>query len=248
MSGGLLSLVGVSKGYLVGSDWLRVLSNVSLEVGPGEVVAVGGPRLSGKTTLLRVAAGIVKPQDGKVWLGDRELTSMSRWTRGRLLGREIVWVNREGPGLSWRVGDYVAMPFVLGRGRGQKRRLVSEAFERVGLAQYGDRRWGDLDPWERVLVSLARAFAARPRVLLLDGLFDAVGHVETNEAGDLLRAMVRELRCGVVMSVSDVEPTLIADRVFRLARGELSVWSDHRAEVIDATQRFPGRDLRSIGA
>ena len=70
----LLSLRGVYLSYRRGRGRLRVLVNASLEVGAGEIVAVVGSRGEGKTTLLEVAAGILPPEAGQVWLGDVELT------------------------------------------------------------------------------------------------------------------------------------------------------------------------------
>ena len=117
---GLLSVEGVGKGYLRGTHWAPVFADASLEVMPGEIVAITGSRLEGKTTLLKIAAGIERPDTGTVSLGDRRLTDCDDAQRSRLLGREIVWVDRDGPGLDVEVSKFVGWPLALhGRGRQQ---------------------------------------------------------------------------------------------------------------------------------
>jgi predicted ABC-type transport system involved in lysophospholipase L1 biosynthesis ATPase subunit len=245
--GVVLSLEGVSKGYRRGSEWLSVLSGVSLEVGAGAVGAVFGQRFAGKTTLLKVAAGMVAADDGEVRLEGCGLTAMSRRERGQLLGREIVWLSREPPGLEWRVGEYVVLPLALGRSSRGKGRVAAEALELVGLAGRAGQRWSELSSVERVLVALARGWAARPRVLLLDDLFDGLEHMETNEVGDVLGVVVRELGCGALMSVSSPGPGRLADQVWSLMAGELELCADQASveggpgTVVDATRRFIDR-------
>ena len=117
----LLALRGVGKGIRRGGRWLRVLVDVSLDVGPGELVAVVGARGEGKTTLLKVAAGLELPDDGEVCLGEVALDSLSDEERSRLLGTEIAWVHREGTGVKFEVLDYVGLPLAMGRGRGRRR-------------------------------------------------------------------------------------------------------------------------------
>jgi predicted ABC-type transport system involved in lysophospholipase L1 biosynthesis ATPase subunit len=236
--GELLALQGVSKSYRRGGRRLRVLADVSLEVSSGEVGAIVGSRSEGKTTLLKIAAGIERPDAGEVRLGGESLTLLTDGERSRLLGSEIAWTNREGVGVQLEVLDYLALPLAMGRGRGRRetRRLATEALERVGAAKCARRRWSELSDWERVLVAVARGIACRPRLLVLDSVVDGLGVRRTREAGELLLALTAELECGVLMSSSDLEAALIADRVWSLERGRLGVLSEQpvtQAEVIE---------------
>jgi ABC-type cobalamin/Fe3+-siderophores transport system ATPase subunit len=224
-----------------------------LEVAAGEIVAVEGSRYSGKTTLLRVAAGIVCPDQGEVWFGGRELTGLADARRERLLGFEVAWTDREGPGTRLKVRDAVGLPLMLGRGKREARRLAEEALERVGVADCAGQRWGDLSYYERVLAGLGRGIAGRPRLLVIDDLLDALGLRRTLEVGELLRSLVAELGCGLLMSVSDLGTALVADRVWSLRRGALTLISDQAgvtdAEIIDfpeAARR--GVDSRGVGS
>src|ERR1700691_4295976 len=98
MDSGSLSIEGVWKGYSRRAQWSEVLVNISLKVELGEVVAVTGSRLEGKTTLLKIAAGMERPDKGSVLLGRLVLTDCRDSERSGLLGRQIVWIDREGPG------------------------------------------------------------------------------------------------------------------------------------------------------
>ncbi|MGA2164837.1 MAG: LuxR C-terminal-related transcriptional regulator, partial [Solirubrobacteraceae bacterium] len=154
--GELLALQGVSKSYRRGGRRLRVLTDVSLELQLGEIGAIVGARDEGKTTLLKIAAGIEPPDTGEVRLGTRDLTLMGREERARLLGGEIAWIHREGPGVRLEVLDYLGLPLALGRGRGRReaREQVQRALDRVGAGRCARQRWEELSDWERAILSL----------------------------------------------------------------------------------------------
>jgi predicted ABC-type transport system involved in lysophospholipase L1 biosynthesis ATPase subunit len=239
----LLSLRGVCLSFRRGRDRgrVRVLVDLSLDVHPGEIVAVVGSRAEGKTTLLEVAAGIQPPDEGQVWLGDVELTALSEEDRACLLGRAIRWVRRAGTGVSLDVLGYVGLPLAVGRGRGSgvAERLALGALERVGASDCAGLCWNDLSNWERVLVAFARGIVGEPRLLLIDDVLDGLGMRRTREAGELLCSLAAELGFGVLMTASDLEATLFADRVLCFERGGLMALSDegsYEADVID----FPG--------
>jgi ABC-type Mn2+/Zn2+ transport system ATPase subunit len=98
--------------------------------------------------------------------------------------------------------------------------MAARALERVGAQECIGRRWSALSDWQRVLVGLAQAFVGVPRLVVIDDLLDALGDRATEEASDLLRALVEasEPRCGVLMSASEMESALFADRIWALTR------------------------------
>jgi putative ABC transport system ATP-binding protein len=214
---------GVCRGFARGrgGPWVQVLSGVSFDVQPGEVVGIVGARLSGKTTLLRVAAGLDAPEEGVVRLGASELTGLSDRERAALRGDRIVWVSRRGMSQRLEAVKIVGWPLARSRGRRETERRAAQMLERVGAAHCAGRRWGDLLPWEQVLVGLAQGFAGDPEIVVIDDLLDALGGRRTEEASDLLRTLVAEggNRCGVLMSASDIESVLLADRVWSLEQG-----------------------------
>jgi ABC-type lipoprotein export system ATPase subunit len=244
----VLSLVKVGKRYRRGELARWLLRDVSLRVEGGEVVSVVAMRSQGKTTLLRLAAGIAPADEGRVTVGGVDLNGLSDPARSRLLREQIAWAGRGGPGIGVCMLDYVAMRLAIG-GRHRRREVRSraiEALERVGMEGSAERSWEDLSDWDRALVEIAQAIAARPKLLLVDDLIDGLGMRETEEVAGLLRALAGELDMAVLMSASDVEATLTSHRVFSLADSRLALmaalpgWGSEN--VID----FPRRESRDL--
>jgi ABC-type cobalamin/Fe3+-siderophores transport system ATPase subunit len=231
----LLRLTDVSKRYRRGSQSLRVLESASLQVGRGEVVCVLGTRGQGKTTLLRIAAGMESADEGHVSFDGQDLAALSDRELSRVLGRKIAWAGKSGPGIRTRMLDYVAMPLLVGHGeqervglrkRWRAKRDVDEramaALGRVGAAGCAGQEWESMSDWERALVEVAQAIAGEPALLLVDDLTDALGIRETDELTTLVSSLARESKMGVLMTVSDAQATLLSDRIMTLAGGRLT--------------------------
>jgi ABC-type lipoprotein export system ATPase subunit len=244
----LLRLDGVAKAYARGERRLRVLADLSLTVRAGEVVAIVGSRGEGKTTLLEVAAGIERPDRGCVLFDGVDYSALSDRERSALLGGPICWITRDGPGLRLRVRDSVAMPLAIGHRRRSRHifEAADDALERVGAAACAQRLWSELSNWEQVLVGFARALVARPRLLVVDDLFEGLGIGRLREASSWLRTLCNELGCGALTSASDVDGTLAADRVWSLIGGHLEPMSgvEVDAEVIEFPNVKRRPDLR----
>lgn len=241
MSEPLLRLEGVRKSFWHGDVQQRlVLEDVSLMVQAGEIVTVDAARRAGKSTLLRVVAGMESQDQGSVCLDGRALCASGRHG---LLGSAIGWVDRRGPEMPWRVLDYVALPLTVNAGR---RALLSArargvaALERVGAAHCASQQWDELADFERLLVGLARVYAHRPRLILADDVLDDLRVRGRVEVGDLLSSIARELDCGVLASVSGGESALIADRVLLLREGRVLVISDRSTYGEANVARLPG--------
>ncbi len=233
----LLLLEGVGKRYRRGerSHWL--LRRATLELATGEVVAVMAMRSQGKTTLLRIAAGMVAPDEGRVLFAGRDLDGLSDHAHARLLREQIGLAGRLGPGLGVRMLDYVAMRLAIG-GRSRRREVrlrALEALELVGAENCAERHWEELSDWERALVEIAQAIAGTPRLLLIDDVLDGLGMRETDELARLVRALAEDHEIGVLMAVSDPEAALCSHRVLSLADGRLTPMSPLPPLPADAT-------------
>ncbi len=217
------------KGFDRGSQRISVLEEVSLGVAGGEVVAVMGTRDQGKTTLLRIAAGVEQPDRGSARAGGRELKGLKDRELAGVLRTEIGWASREGPGIRARMRDYVGLRLAAGwRWRRRERKLrIAETLDRFGVAECADLRWKELSDWQRVRVELAQAVVSRPRLLLIDDLFCGLGLGKTQEANQLVRELADENGCGVLMAVSDHTSIAPADRVWHLDRRKLVLMADH---------------------
>jgi putative ABC transport system ATP-binding protein len=242
MSEALLWVDGVGKSFRrTRSDgWL--LKEVSLRMQAGDTVAVVATRGQGKSTLLRIVAGIELVDEGRVLFEGRDLASLSEREHARLLRERIGLAARSGPGMRLSMLDYVGLPLLVNRRRADRRglvRIARGALERVGVGGCAERCWDELSDWERALAEIAQGIVAAPRLLLVDDVMDGLGIRETEEIGRLLRSLVEESGMGVLMCASDGDAALCCDRVYALRRGALGLISDQssassaRRNVID---------------
>jgi ABC-type lipoprotein export system ATPase subunit len=220
--GALLSLEGVGKSYWRGDTEVRVLREVTLEVGAGEFAAVWGPRGSGKTTLLKLAARLETPDRGSVRFNGIDLASLSERQHARLMLEWIGWVRRTAPKSDLRMIDYVALPLLAEHGRRHAYARAEEAIGRVGLLAQARQRWGSLCDGERALIGIAHGIARAPRLLLVDDPTANLDVFERERVTQLLHSLVDEAAVAVLMVVPDMPAAMRADRIFALGGGRLS--------------------------
>lgn len=218
----LLHIESVSKSFWRGATEQPVLRNVSLDVDEGEFVAVYGQRNSGKTALLKVAAGFEVPDSGRVTFRGADLAGVSRRDFMRLHRHEIGWVEHAGPrsiGLSMRA--YVAMPLLGGMAAARAQREAGSALADVGADDCADQEWEELSDAARMLVAIAHALVRRPSLLIVDDPTVGLGMTDRDLIVGLLRSTADDQGVGILMAVPDLPAMLQADRVHALGRGRL---------------------------
>lgn len=229
-----LVLEDVTATRRIGRKQATVLDGISLEVWPGDLVAVVGAKGSGKTTLLRVAAAIDRPARGVVRLGAREIQSATHGQRSEWR-RRVAYVPKR-----WRVAhgkpaiDHVALPLLAGGVR--LRTAMNEAEKALawaGASEHAHRHVPELPPAAATRVALARAFVQDPAVLLLDepGL-----NASTEERAALLW-LVRSMATSnpalaVLMTTPDTRGAAGATRTILLLNGRLRGAAAPTAEVV----------------
>jgi len=212
----LLELRDVTKRYALGRLERVALRAVSLDVHAGELVAVWGLRRSGRSTLLRVAAGIERPDEGTVRLDGRDLAARG----ARPLGSAIGWCStRFDQAHGTTVLDHVAIGRIArGAGRTAARSAAGRALERVGAGHCMGFDPRELEPGEAVRAGIARALVGEPRLLVLDEPTSGVDLLQRDGLMELLRALADD---GVAVLAAVGEAVGGADRMLTIGDGRL---------------------------
>jgi 2-aminoethylphosphonate transport system ATP-binding protein len=197
-----------------------VLKPLTLEVAPGEILALIGPSGSGKTTALRAVAGFTRPTSGRIVIGGRDVTNLPPYERG--LGM-VVQNYALFPHM--RVEDNVA--FGLNAQRAPKALIVErveDALRAVGMAQYARRFPRELSGGQQQRVAIARALAVRPRVLLLDEPLSALDAQIRRGMVEEIARLHRELPNITILYVThdQSEALTLADKIAIMRDGALS--------------------------
>jgi ABC-type lipoprotein export system ATPase subunit len=234
----LLELTDISRRLRDGARELTVLERVSFTVRPGELVGVYGERRSGKSTLLRIAAGLEAPDEGSVCFDGAELQRLSLGARARLRRRGgLALASGESGPLtgSQPVLEHVALPLTgegltLAEGEG----LARPVLELTGVAELAHVRVDRLSLSDRVRVELARALVREPRLLLVDEPAVLPGPSDSRALYRLLRELAKS-GIAVVIASEDMTALSGVQRFMTLSDGRLRS-TDERRRVIP----FPG--------
>jgi len=201
---------------------LRAVDDVSLDIGEGEFLAVVGGSGSGKTTLLRLANRLIEADRGTITLEGEDVQNIDPVA----LRRRIGYVFQSGglfPHLS--VADNIGItPKLLGTPPAEIATRVDELIELMQLdrAAHRDRLPEALSGGQRQRVGVARALAARPRILLMDEPFGALDPLTRDALGEDFRELQRKLGLTTVMITHDMtEAILLADRIAVMRGGRL---------------------------
>ena len=181
-----------------------VLDGLDAEFHAGRLHAVVGPSGSGKTTLLHLLAGLELPDAGAVTIDEIEMTALDRTARAALRRDRIAYVGQQAglvPHLSALENVELALAL---RGRDDGARQVAlAALESVGLAERTTQHVSRLSQGERARVAIARAIAAKPKLLLADEPTSRLDGANAISVAVLLAQLARDTGCAVVCSTHD---------------------------------------------
>jgi osmoprotectant transport system ATP-binding protein len=221
------------------------VDDVSLDVAEGEFLAVVGGSGSGKTTLLRLANRLIEADSGAVTVEGEDV----RRVDPILLRRRIGYVFQSGglfPHISV-AGNIGITPKLLGWSHAEISARIDELLDLVRLDRplYRDRLPHELSGGQRQRVGVARALAAKPRIVLMDEPFGALDPLTRDALGDDFRDLHRKLSLTTVMITHDMtEAILLADRVAVMRSGKLLALGTP-AELSDSDDPYVGELLRT---
>jgi len=222
MSDAILRCRSLSRTYRSGSRDLTVLKDITLDVSPGEFLAILGPSGSGKTTLLGLLAGLDLPSSGEVHLDGEDLGSMTEDERARLRVEKIGFVFQSFqlmPTLTAQ--ENVQVPLEL-RGQSEAGIRAHDLLARVGLSGREHHYPVQLSGGEQQRVALARAFSTRPKILFAD---EPTGNLDASTGATIIELMAElnnDQGTTLILVTHDLELASRARRTIRLADGRLS--------------------------
>lgn len=215
---------GLTRIYRKGRIEVIPLENLNLDVMAGEFLALMGPSGSGKTTLLNLISGIDRPTAGQLFVGDDDLSAMSR---GRLTKWRstrcgyIFQLYHLVPILS--AFENVELPLLLQKGlsRGERRKRVAAALDLVGLNDRASHRPTELSGGQEQRVAIARALVADPPLLVADEPTGDLDRENADQILGLLRTLSTEHGKTIVMVTHDARAAEVASKTLHLEKGRL---------------------------
>jgi len=217
------------------------LRGASVSAAAGEIIAIMGPSGSGKSTLLHCMAGIFKPDSGQVWFDGTRLDELSETKRTELRRTAFGFVFQFGqlvPELS--TADNIALPLLLNRIRRKTAYQTAQSWlARLGLAELGARRTGELSGGQAQRVALARALAPRPKVIFADEPTGSLDSLASESVMDLLVGIAREEGTTVILVTHDARVAAYADREAIVRDGKVTAPLD----PVDPAGRHAGAEV-----
>jgi len=211
------------KSFVRGSEEIRVLMGLSLDVAPAEFLCLMGPSGSGKTTLLNLIAGLDQPTAGDIHVGDQEISAMSESQLARWRTRHVGFVFQFYHLLPVLTAyENVELPLLLlPLSAAERKQQVRTALDLVGLSDRLSHRPGQLSGGQQQRVGIARAIVTDPTLIVAD---EPTGDLDSKSAAEVLDllGMLREhLNKTIIMVTHDPHAAERAQRLLHLEKGRL---------------------------
>jgi len=220
----IVTTENLCKEYLQGALSVPALRGINLTIEPGEFTALMGPSGSGKTTLLNIVGGLDAPTSGRVVVDGVDLARASAAERSKLRLNRLGFVF-QAYNLIPVLSAYENAEFVLllqGKSVAERKQVVLEMLEEVGLQGLGDRRPNELSGGQQQRVAVARAIASQPALVLAD---EPTANLDSKTGHELIDTMAHlNQEHGVTFVFATHDPKVLehARRVVQLVDGEIA--------------------------
>ena len=220
----VIRLTHLGKHYETRAGPVPVLRDLTLEIGPGEFVAIMGPSGSGKSTLMSILGCLDAASEGSYQFEGRDVGVLGRHQLAALRNQVIGFVF-QGFNLLARASllDNVALPLVYaGVGPSERHRKARSMLERVGLGRYEALLPDQISGGQQQRVAIARALVNHPRLILAD---EPTGNLDTrtgHEIMDLFRRLNADQRITIVLVTHDRDIAAYASRLVHLVDGQVA--------------------------
>jgi putative ABC transport system ATP-binding protein len=218
----LIRLNSVTKVFLTDEVETHALSGIHLDIRNGEYISIAGPSGCGKSTLLSILGLLDTPSNGSYSLKGHEVANLSFADRARIRNREIGFIFQSFNLIGdLTVFENVELPLTYrGMGAGDRKTLVTQALDRVGMAHRAKHLPSQLSGGQQQRVAVARALAGKPAILLAD---EPTGNLDSRN-GEAVMNLLKELHAGgatICMVTHDERFAQHADRTVHLFDGRV---------------------------
>jgi putative ABC transport system ATP-binding protein len=219
----LVQVRNLHKSFTRGTEQIDVLRDLTLDVNEAEFLALMGPSGSGKTTLLNLIAGLDRPTDGGIIVGENQISDMSESELARWRTRHVGFIFQFYYLLPVLTAyENVELPLLLlPLTKEQRRKQVTTALDLVGLSNRMDHRPGQLSGGQQQRVGIARAMVTDPELIVAD---EPTGDLDTKSADEVLKLMEilrAQLNKTIIMVTHDPKAASRAQRILHLEKGQL---------------------------
>jgi putative ABC transport system ATP-binding protein len=213
----------VHKFFTRGSEQIDVLIGLNLEVPEGEYLGLMGPSGSGKTTLLNLIAGLDRPSQGEVWIGDRLISSMSEGDLAAWRTRNIGFIFQFYHLLPVLTAyENIELPLLLlPLSAAERKQQVLTALDLVGLTDRMHHRPGQLSGGQQQRVGIARAIVTDPTLIVADEPTGDLDAKSAQEILDLMDELQKTLQKTILLVTHDPRAAQRAKRILHLDKGQL---------------------------
>lgn len=219
----VIDVRGVAKHYSRGSETVTALRDVNLTIRQGELVAIVGASGSGKTTLAHVIGGLITPDTGSVTVHNTNLEKSGDRALSAYRNQSVGFVFQNFSLIPYYSAlENVLLPMIVAGMPPRKRRVHAEKLlERVGLQHQMNRRADKLSGGERQRVSIARALAMSPRIIIAD---EPTGSLDSKRGGEImniLEMLSSKHRMTILVVTHDLALAARATRIIELKDGTI---------------------------
>jgi len=214
----LITANNLHRGYTVGKNRIEVLRGASLTIERGEKIFLCGPSGAGKTTLMYTLAGLEKPEQGSVYIGETDLYSLSKNRQSKLRNSRMAYIFQNYYLLPELTAiENVMIPALIG-GKGNED-AAKEALTRVGLDHRCDHLPAELSGGEQQRVAIARALVNKPEIIFADEPTGNLDSKNGEQVMQLLLELTAQDNSTLVVVTHDTTLTKHGDRTLTVVDG-----------------------------
>ncbi len=220
----VITINNLVKRFPVGGDFFTALKDIDLTLNKGEFTGLIGPSGSGKTTLLNIIGGLDSPSEGQVSVLGQALNDTSHGERARLRRKHMGFIFQSYNLLPvYTVFENVELPLILNKiGKDERRSMVEQAVESVGLTDKMDSRPNMLSGGECQRTAIARAIVHQPVLVLAD---EPTANLDAENSHHIMKILVRlnkELSTSFIFATHDEKIMAYLRRIIHLDDGEIT--------------------------